>query len=57
MRLYTIIVELLIIIVLLITMMVMQGCATANGLHYPNGARNTVAKWQQNYEQSKNIAK
>lgn len=44
-----IIILLTIIIILLVTMM-LTGCASRKGLHYPNGTRNATAKWQQHNE-------
>lgn len=45
------------IFILATVLILLSGCASMNGLHYPNGTKNVAAKWQQNVEQSKHIVK
>lgn len=45
------------IFILATVLILLSSCATMNGLHYPNGARNVTAKWQQSIEQSNHIVK
>lgn len=45
------------IFILATVLILLSGCATMNGLHYPNGTKNMAAKWQQSIEQSKHIVK